>query len=101
SNPQRMYALIQTKDQGSVWRTDDGGINWKVVSWDRNLIMRAGYYIFIEANPKDADGVLVLNSGDHYSSDGGLTFSGEGGKKVKPLAPHPAGIATTAGSTRP
>src|SRR6185312_7249355 len=45
SHPQRMYALIQTKDQGSVWRSDDGGSNWKVVSWDRNLIMRAGYYI--------------------------------------------------------
>jgi photosystem II stability/assembly factor-like uncharacterized protein len=85
SNPQRMYALIQTRDQGSVWRSDDGGGHWKVVSWDRNLIMRAGYYIFIEANPKDADGVLVLNSGDHYSSDGGQTFSGEGGKNVKPL----------------
>ncbi|HEX5953955.1 MAG TPA: hypothetical protein VFY94_12355, partial [Rhodanobacteraceae bacterium] len=85
SNPQRMYALIQTKDEGSVWRSDDGGGHWKVVSWDRNLIMRAGYYIFIEAHPKDADGVLVLNSGDHYSSDGGQTFSGEGGKDVKPF----------------
>ncbi len=85
SNPRRMYALIQTRNEGSVWRSDDGGEHWKVTSWDRNLIMRAGYYIFIEANPKDADGVLVLNSGDHYSSDGGRTFSGEGGKHVKPL----------------
>ncbi|TAN01880.1 MAG: hypothetical protein EPN40_02025, partial [Rhodanobacteraceae bacterium] len=91
SNPQRMYALIQTKDQGSVWRSDDGGTSWKVVSHDRNLIMRAGYYIFIEANPKDANGVLVLNSGPHYSSDGGLTFSGEGGKNVKPLGPASCG----------
>ncbi|HEX5353604.1 MAG TPA: sialidase family protein [Rhodanobacteraceae bacterium] len=91
SNPQRMYALIQTRDQGSVWRSDDGGSSWKVVSHDRNLIMRAGYYIFIEANPKDANGVLVLNSGDHYSSDGGLTFSGEGGKKVKSFGPASCG----------
>ncbi|MDE2225667.1 MAG: hypothetical protein KGJ46_10380 [Xanthomonadaceae bacterium] len=91
SNPQRMYALIQTRDQGSVWRSDDGGTSWKVVSHDRNLIMRAGYYIFIEANPKDANGVLVLNSSPHYSSDGGLTFSGEGGKNVKPLGPASCG----------
>ncbi|MGH8235350.1 MAG: WD40/YVTN/BNR-like repeat-containing protein [Rhodanobacteraceae bacterium] len=91
SNPQRMYALIQTKDQGSVWRSDNGGSSWKVVSHDRNLIMRAGYYIFIEANPKDANGVLVLNSGPHYSSDGALTFSGEGGKDVKPLGPASCG----------
>lgn len=87
SNPQRMYALIQTKDQGSVWRSDDGGSHWKVVSHDRNLIMRAGYYIFIEANPKNDNGVLVLNSGAHYSSDGGHTFSGEGGTSAKPFGP--------------
>ncbi len=91
SSPQRMYALIQTRDQGSVWRSDDGGASWKVVSHDRNLIMRAGYYIFIEANPKDPNGVLVLNSGPHYSSDGGKTFSGEGGKNVKPLGPASCG----------
>ncbi|MGH8280112.1 MAG: WD40/YVTN/BNR-like repeat-containing protein, partial [Gammaproteobacteria bacterium] len=90
SNPQRMYALIQTKDQGSVWRTDDGGSRWKVVSHDRNLIMRAGYYIFIDANPKHDNEVLVLNSGPHYSRDGGHTFSGEGGD-VKPIGPASCG----------
>ena len=91
ANPQRMYAVIQTRDQGSVWRSDDGGASWKVVSHDRNLIMRAGYYIRIEANPKDANGVLVLNSAPHYSRDGGLTFSGEGGKSAKPLGPASCG----------
>jgi hypothetical protein len=29
-------ALIQTKDQGSVWRSDDGGATWRVVNWSRN-----------------------------------------------------------------
>ena len=91
SNPRRMYALIQTSDQGSVWRSDDGGDHWTVSSWDRNLIMRAGYYIFIEANPKDENGVLVLNSGPHYSSDGGRTFSGEGGDSAKNLGPASCG----------
>ncbi len=45
SNSRRIYALIQTADQGSLWRSDDGGRQWKVVSWDRALIGRAGYYI--------------------------------------------------------
>ena len=35
SDSKRMYALIQTADQGSLWRSDDGGTTWKVVSWDR------------------------------------------------------------------
>ena len=30
SNSKRMYALIQTADQGSLWRSDDGGDEWKV-----------------------------------------------------------------------
>ena len=44
-NSKRIYALIQTADQGSVWRSDDGGENWAVVNWQRALIGRAGYYI--------------------------------------------------------
>src|SRR3954469_18989584 len=33
SNPKRVYALIQTADQGSLWRSDDAGENWAVVNW--------------------------------------------------------------------
>ncbi|HZD03720.1 MAG TPA: hypothetical protein VE173_02345, partial [Longimicrobiales bacterium] len=31
SDPDRVYALIQTAGQGSVWRSDDGGRSWRVV----------------------------------------------------------------------
>ncbi|HEX5474067.1 MAG TPA: hypothetical protein VFX12_05325 [Vicinamibacterales bacterium] len=74
SNSSRMYALIQTANQGSLWRSDDGGANWRVVSWDRTLIGRAGYYIRVAVNPANADEVLVANSSFHRSTDGGLTF---------------------------
>ena len=33
TNSNRVFALIQTKDQGSVWRSDDGGEQWKAVNW--------------------------------------------------------------------
>jgi photosystem II stability/assembly factor-like uncharacterized protein len=74
SNSSRVYALIQTPNQGSLWRSDDGGNAWKVVSWDRALIGRAGYYIRLEVNPANPDEVLVANSSFHRSTDGGLTF---------------------------
>lgn len=74
SNPDRVYALIQTAAQGSVWRSDDGGRSWAVVSWDRTLIGRAGYYIRIAVNPMDEDEVVVMNSSSHRSLDGGLTW---------------------------
>ncbi len=70
----RVYALIQTADQGSLWRSDDGGGAWKVVSWDRTLIGRAGYYIRLAVNPTNPDEVLVASSSLHRSTDGGLTF---------------------------
>src|SRR5215510_4405986 len=75
SDPKRMYALIQTANQGSLWRSDDGGTKWRVVSWDRTLIGRAGYYIRIDVNPANADEVLVANSSFHRSLDGGATFT--------------------------
>ncbi len=79
SRPDRMFALIQTADQGSLWRSDDAGDTWKVVSWDRRLIGRAGYYIRVEVNPQNPDEVLIANSSFHRSTDGGLTFPLTGG----------------------
>jgi photosystem II stability/assembly factor-like uncharacterized protein len=74
TNSNRVYALIQTKDQGSLWRSDDGGENWKVVNWDRALIGRAGYYIRLAVSPASDNEVLVSNSSFHQSLDGGETF---------------------------
>lgn len=79
SNSRRVYALIQTANQGSLWRSDDGGAQWRVVSWDRTLIGRAGYYIRVEVNPRNENEVLVANSTFHRSMDGGLTFPISGG----------------------
>jgi photosystem II stability/assembly factor-like uncharacterized protein len=80
SDSKRMYALIQTKDQGSVWRSDDTGATWKVVSWDRSLIGRAGYYIRMVVNPQNADDIFIMSSSMHRSQDGGKNFSGNGGQ---------------------
>lgn len=74
SNSSRVYALIQTADQGSLWRSDDGGVKWRVVSWDRSLIGRAGYYIRMEVNPENDLEVLIANSTFHRSVNGGETF---------------------------
>ena len=70
----RVYALIETDRQGSMWRSDDGGADWRVTSWDRTLIGRAGYYIRIAVSPADENTVLVSNSSFLVSTDGGLTF---------------------------
>jgi photosystem II stability/assembly factor-like uncharacterized protein len=75
TDPNRVYALIQTDDQGSVWRSDDGGKTWQVVSWDRTLIGRAGYYIRLKVSPADENEILLTNSSLHLSKDGGHTWT--------------------------
>jgi photosystem II stability/assembly factor-like uncharacterized protein len=75
SESSRVYALIQTSDQGSVWRSDDGGDNWRVVNWDRALIGRAGYYIRLAVSPANENEILVSNSSFWQSVDGGATFN--------------------------
>jgi photosystem II stability/assembly factor-like uncharacterized protein len=74
SNSDRVYALIQTADQGSMWRSDNGGTDWKVVNWDRALIGRAGYYIHLAVSPANDKEVMVSNSSFHVSLDAGETF---------------------------
>ena len=74
SNSKRVFALIQTPNQGSLWRSDDGGSSWRTVSWDRRLIGRAGYYIRVAVNPQNENEVLVASSSLLRSFDGGATF---------------------------
>ena len=80
SDSKRIYALIQTADQGSLWRSDDAGTTWKTISWDRSLIGRAGYYIRLVVNPQTPDDVFIMSSSMHRSQDGGKNFSGNGGQ---------------------
>jgi len=74
TNSNRVFALIQTKDQGSVWRSDDAGEHWRAVNYQRALIGRAGYYIRIAVSPGNDNEVLIANSSFHQSLDGGMNF---------------------------
>jgi photosystem II stability/assembly factor-like uncharacterized protein len=74
TNSKRIYALIQTRDQGSVWRSDDAGGDWKRVNSDRSLIGRAGYYIRIAVSTGSDNEVLIANSAFHQSLDSGESF---------------------------
>lgn len=73
-NSDRIWAMIEAKD-GGLYRSDNGGLNWKKVNDDRNLRQRAWYFSRIIADPINSDGVYVLNVYFHHSKDGGKTFN--------------------------
>jgi photosystem II stability/assembly factor-like uncharacterized protein len=104
TNSKRVYALIQTADQGSVWRSDDGGVTWKAVNWMRALIGRAGYYIKIMVGTGDENELFIANSSFFHSTDGGVTFTNVpwGGDNhdiwIDPKNPDHIGLTDDAGA---
>ena len=85
SNPDRVYAMIETgdgipwkgkeTDRGQVWRSEDGGRNWRVVSYDRNAMGRAHYYSHIFVSPDNENETYFLTANYSMSLDGGQTLA--------------------------
>lgn len=70
----RVWAIVEAAE-GGVFRSDDAGLTWKRTNEDRKLRQRAFYYTRIFADPKDKEGVYVLNVGFFKSTDGGVKFN--------------------------
>ena len=81
ANSERVYALIEAKEGGGLYRSDDGGETWDLVNGSHGLFQRAWYYMHIIADPQDANTVYVLDVEFFKSTDGGRSFN-----KVK--VPH-------------
>ncbi len=74
-NNQRVWAIVENKEKGGLYRSDDGGETWSQVNSERKLRQRAWYYTRLYADTKDVNVVYVLNVRYHKSTDGGKTFS--------------------------
>jgi photosystem II stability/assembly factor-like uncharacterized protein len=84
SNPDRVYAMFETGDgvpwkgqeteTGQLWRSDDGGGQWRMISADRNYMGRAHYYSHIEVAPDNPDETYALTASYSTSLDGGTTL---------------------------
>lgn len=73
-NSDRVWAIVENKEKGGLYRSDDGGKKWALVNSDRSLRQRAWYYTRVYADAEDVDKVYVLNVSYHRSTDGGKTF---------------------------
>jgi photosystem II stability/assembly factor-like uncharacterized protein len=83
ANSNRVYALIETGDgvpmngqdqeTGELFRSDDGGSTWQVVSHDRNLAGRSHYYTRMGVTPDNENEAYFLTASWTKTLDGGKT----------------------------
>ena len=80
SNNAILYAVIEAendKDKG-LYRSDDGGANWKFLNGEFGLVVRPFYFSRIVVDPKNPDIVVKAGLFGSLSRDGGKTFKGLG-----------------------
>ncbi|HTI04557.1 MAG TPA: hypothetical protein VL549_04535 [Gemmatimonadales bacterium] len=74
SDPAVVYVVSETKSEGELWRSDDGGDHWRVVNRDPNINFRPFYYSDIRVDPQNPNRVFSLSGSLYMSEDGGTTF---------------------------
>jgi photosystem II stability/assembly factor-like uncharacterized protein len=75
ADPNRVYALVEAQEHDrGLYRSDDGGQSFELISDYRGLLARAWYYTHVDAHPTDEDVVFVSNEDFFRSEDGGESF---------------------------
>ncbi|MBC7843420.1 MAG: sialidase [Gemmatimonadaceae bacterium] len=93
ANSNRVYALIEAGDgipalhikettRGRLWRSDDGGTNWQVVSYDQQVAGRTHYYNRMAAMPDNPDEAYFLTANWAQTLDGGRTILDPPAKQI-------------------
>jgi photosystem II stability/assembly factor-like uncharacterized protein len=72
----RVWAIIEAENnQTGVYRTDDNGEHWQLMSQFAELHQRPWYYHSITADTKDSMTLWVMNIGFWKSTDGGKKYT--------------------------
>jgi photosystem II stability/assembly factor-like uncharacterized protein len=75
AKPDLVYALIEAKPGGGLYRSDDAGESWGLINSQAGLIQRPFYYVALGADPTNADIVYAGAENFYKSTDGGKTFN--------------------------
>jgi photosystem II stability/assembly factor-like uncharacterized protein len=84
ANSNRVYALIEVGDgqpwkgnetpNGRLWRSDDAGEHWALMTADRQVAGRTHYYNRMAVEPDDPDEAYFLTAAWAKTRDGGKTI---------------------------
>ncbi len=71
---QKIWAIVEHKEKGGIYHSENGGSSWKYINDSRALRQRAWYYSKIYADTQNENIVYVMNVSYHKSTDGGKNF---------------------------
>jgi len=75
SNPDRMYATVDARENGGIYRSENAGESWTLIHEDRRLWGRGSDFAEIRVHPSNPDQVFVGNIASYRSDDGGLSWT--------------------------
>jgi photosystem II stability/assembly factor-like uncharacterized protein len=75
SDARRMYATVEVRGQGWLYRSDDAGDSWNRVSNDPRAASRPSDFAEVKVDPTNPDIVYTGSIVTWKSTDGGKTFS--------------------------
>ncbi len=108
SEPRRLYATVDARENGGIYRSDDGGESWRQVSSDRRIWGRGGDFAEIRVHPEHPDVVFAGNIASYRSDDAGVTWTSIKGAPggddyhriwINPIQPDIMLFATDQGAT--
>ncbi|MEO0338953.1 MAG: glycoside hydrolase [Bacteroidota bacterium] len=75
SNPNLIFACVDAREGGGIYKSTDAGASWTFVNGDRRLWGRGDDFAEIEVHPKNTDRLFVGNIASYQSDDGGKTWT--------------------------
>src|SRR5262245_30298161 len=74
SNPRRLFATVEARKNGGLYRSDDGGESWTLINSDSRVTDRPADAAEVKVDPKNPDIVYTATIVAWKSTDGGKTF---------------------------
>src|ERR1043165_2265087 len=75
SDPNRLYANVESPGMGGIYRSDDAGESWKLITNDNRYFGRSSDFAELKVDPKNADIVYSANVVTWRSTDGAKTWT--------------------------
>ncbi len=76
SNSKRMFATVDAEKNGGIYRSDDAGESWYMLTGDERFWGRGSDFAEVKVDPKNDDVVYSANIVMWKSTDGGKNWTG-------------------------